>query len=151
MSRNFGTSSSIREIDIMVGRLEIPITMNAWILIEPREFCDFARTEEEIKALTESTVTRLKDKLSAVGGGVIWWRIRPEMSEAVRGWGHDEDPKFASEKRHAQAKMNIGWHNYMRFATSPELPAEFLDTLQQDRAERIKLIDHAIAELEAST
>jgi hypothetical protein len=84
--------------------LDIP---GAAITVRAREikagpFADKAHAETFLKL----GVSRVHQELLTRGGGIIWWRIRPEVNEYP-----DEQPG--------------AWHTYARCGTSPTLPDSF--------------------------
>lgn len=66
-------------------------------------------SEEQAQTFSQLAVARVKNELLTLGGGIIWWRVRPEVSE----YSH---------------KPGV-WHFYGRCGTSPTLPNSFWSSM----------------------
>lgn len=100
----------IKEMDISIGRFEV----------EPREVYAVFRTESKSQDFVYSCLSLIKSTLTDLGGGVIWWRIRPEIACYDCGDGGSTFSKV-----------------YFRFATTPEFPKEFwkaIDSMKDNDA-----------------
>ena len=62
-------------------------------------------THEQAETFSKLAISRVHQELLTLGGGIIWWRIRPEVNNDIDG----------PEK----------WHFYARCGTSPTLPNSF--------------------------
>lgn len=102
----------------------------------------------------ENLARLLKKELLKVGGGIIWWRIKPEIDHARIGCDPDIDPRLRTEEDERYAQEFYCWKGYARFATSPNLPEEFITQLgigiDEATAESKKLRLAALAKLKAS-
>lgn len=95
--------SSVKEMDIVVGRFEV----------EPRAVYAVFRAEDKAQDFVYSSLSLIESTLDDLGGGVIWWRIRPEIAEYDC---RDGGPTF--------------WKVYFRFTTTPEFPDDFWQTIE---------------------
>ena len=93
----------ITEIDINVGRFEV----------EPREIFAIFRTESHARDFIYTCLSLINQTLTKLGGGVIWWRIRPEVASY--------DPRDGGA---SFSKV------YFRFATTPELQQEVWQSIE---------------------
>lgn len=62
------------------------------------------KTQQQADEQSKLGVEMIRQRLLTVGGGIIWWRTRPEVS-----------------KQHGSG----GWRFYARCGTSPTLPDSF--------------------------
>lgn len=100
--------STVKEMDIVVGRFEV----------EPRCIYAVFRAECQAQDFVYSCESLFKSALAKIGGGVIWWRIRPEIAEYDC---KDGGSKFSKV--------------YFRIATTPELSEEFWQTIESMKDE----------------
>lgn len=83
----------------------------AYFTVTAEQLYFFADTEEQISAWKSSLPEIIKDELTKLGGGIIWWRIKPESEQISRG------------------KRKNKYRGYVRFATSPDLPQDVMTRL----------------------
>ena len=104
----------------------------AYLTVTPKEYYFVSKDEAEMLWWMEYLPRRIKEELSKMGGGIIWWRAKPEMDHAKIGWDGFVEGKRASEMTDEEkelAEQYFCWKGYMRLATSPELPEEIVTTL----------------------
>jgi hypothetical protein len=102
----------------------------------------------------ENLAKLLEKELLKLGGGIIWWRIKPEIDHARIGCDPDIDPRIRTEQDTRHAEEFYCWKGYACFATSPNLPEEFITQLgigiDEATAESKRLRLDALAKLKAS-
>ena len=78
----------------------------AYFTVEPRVFKFLGASQEAALSWQKIIGIMIREELEKLGGGIIWWRIKPEI----------------------ECRGNL-WHGYARFATSPALSEDFLTLL----------------------
>jgi hypothetical protein len=91
-----------------------------YFTVTAREFLYFSEHRRDAETWLEILPKAIKEELKKLGGGIIWWRINPEIDHENCLDG------------------STFWKGYVRFATSPELPEDFLTTLCESTDEIAK-------------
>jgi hypothetical protein len=123
----------------------------AYFTVTPQEFGYVSTDERAARGWAETLPKMLKVELSKRGGGIIWWRIEPEINHCKIGCDVDKDPRTWTEAEKRRGEEFFCWVGYARLATSPELPEEIAALLglnmDQYREEFRKLREQAVAAL----
>jgi hypothetical protein len=104
----------------------------SYFTVTPQEFYYVTETERSIEEWKEWFPQQIKDELMKMGGGIIWWRVTPEIDHAKIGWdGWYEGKKTESmtEEEKMLADKYFCWKGYARLATSPPLPESAVSRL----------------------
>ena len=101
----------------------------AYFMVTPVETFEVRESEREIRYWQERLPERLREELRKVGGGIIWWRIEPEICHAQIGCDPDKDPQLWTDEEKALGEHYFCWKGYARFATSPELHEDVMTRL----------------------
>jgi hypothetical protein len=118
----------------------------AYFTVTPQDF--IAVSETDLSWWIEWIPNRIRDELKKVGGGIIWWRIKPEIEHVKIGWSgfyEGKDPKLMTAEEKELAEKYFCWKGYVRFATSPELHEDVLIGLFETH----EVVIEKIAELRA--
>lgn len=94
----------------------------AYFTVQPEELFYISMDEYAAKWWVENLGPIIEKELLKVGGGIIWWRVSPEIDHAKIGIDDDF-------KENPRAGEFYCWKGYARFATSPELPEEVITRL----------------------
>src|ERR1700722_19986322 len=97
----------------------------AYFTVTPQEFYFCGKTEKDALWWQEWLPLRIKEELLILGGGIIWWRIKPEIDHAKIGWDgylDGKDPKSMTDEEKRLSEKYFCWKGYARLATSPPLP-----------------------------
>jgi len=89
--------------------------------VTPQEFYYVTTSEADVLGWAHALPDILKRELRSIGGGIILWRIKPEIYHAEIGCNSDVDPKLWTDKEKELGKKFFCWQGYARFATSPAL------------------------------
>lgn len=93
----------------------------AYFTVTPQEFFHIADTEQDVKTWAEWIPNEVRKELLKMGGGIIWWRIKPEWDHAKIGYGIEKPPSECTDEEKSIGENYFCWKGYMRFATSPPL------------------------------
>ncbi len=109
----------------------------AYFTVTPQEYVWVGISEKDAVWWKEWLRKRVKDELIKMGGGIIWWRIEPEIEHAKLGCDPDKDPRLWTDEEKELAEKYFCWKGYARLATSPPLP-ENIVTILTDSYERFR-------------
>ena len=97
--------------------------------VETKECYFCSKDEREALHWQERLPVDIKNALLELGGGIIWWRIKPEIDHAKVGLDFDKHPNEWTQQEKEIAKLEFCWKGYARFGTSPPLPDETITRL----------------------
>ena len=98
------------------------IGMDIWVRVIYRAIQFASADSEMVRSEWAIHLAEIRRELNELGGGVIWWRTRPE---------------FSVEKRSGKGNHRAVHVLYARLATSPQLPDAVWIRLHWKRDERV--------------
>jgi hypothetical protein len=123
----------------------------AYFTVTPQEYFYIHTDERAARDWRDLLAQRIKKELLKRGGGIIWWRIPPEIDHAKVGCDSDVDPQLWTEEDKRRGEEFFCWIGYARFATSPSLPDEVTTLLgvsaEEYKKTMRKLREKTLAEL----
>jgi len=124
----------------------------AYFTVTPLEFYFVSETEKEILWWKDQWLpNQVRKELLKMGGGIIWWRVKPELDHAKIGCDAERDPRSWTDEEKRLGENYFCWKGYARFGTSPPLPEDVVtrltDSYDEFREKWRKLREQALTAL----
>ena len=100
-----------------------------YFIVTPQDFFYISETEQEILYWIDTLSQKIKNELMKMGGGIIWWHVKPQWTHAKIGWPQEKDPETLTDEQRALAEQFYCWKGHASVATSPALPEDIYTRL----------------------